>query len=156
MAKNTINEAEAINIIAAGTSIKGDLKTDGVIRLNGTLIGNLETSEKLVIGQMGKVEGDIKCKNADVEGHITGTISVTELLCQKMSKPQKSNKLDAYAKYSSIAIQMAVIITVGTVGGVKLDEFFEFEFPLLTLILSLFSVILAMYMAIKDVIKYNK
>jgi hypothetical protein len=73
-----------------------------------------------------------------------------------MSKPQKSNKLDAYAKYSSIAIQMAVIITVGTVGGVKLDEFFEFEFPLLTLILSLFSVILAMYLAIKDVIKYNK
>jgi hypothetical protein len=51
---------------------------------------------------------------------------------------------------------MAVIITVGTVGGVKLDEFFEFEFPLLTLILSLFSVILAMYLAIKDVIKYNK
>jgi cytoskeletal protein CcmA (bactofilin family) len=85
MAKNTINEAEAINIIAAGTSIKGDLKTDGVIRLNGTLIGNLETSEKLVIGQMGKVEGDIKCKNADVEGHITGTISVTELLFLKRS-----------------------------------------------------------------------
>ena len=83
MAKNSNNEIENINIIASGTSLKGDLKTDGVIRLNGTLIGNLETSEKLVIGQNGKVEGDIKCKNADVEGNITGTISVQGLLSLK-------------------------------------------------------------------------
>jgi len=80
MAKSNNNEIENINIIAAGTSIKGDLRTDGVIRLNGTLVGNLETSEKLVIGQNGKVEGDVKCKNADVEGRIEGTISVQGLL----------------------------------------------------------------------------
>ncbi|MBN2668111.1 MAG: polymer-forming cytoskeletal protein [Bacteroidales bacterium] len=83
MAKITNTEVEAINIIAAGTSIQGDLKTDGDIRLNGTLKGNLETTEKLVIGPMGKVEGDIKCKNADVEGTIIGTIRVTELLFLK-------------------------------------------------------------------------
>ena len=85
MAKNNINEADTINIIAAGTSIKGDLKTDGVIRLNGTLIGNLETSEKLVIGQNGKVEGEVKCKNADVEGAVMGVIYVQELLSLKRS-----------------------------------------------------------------------
>ena len=71
-------------------------------------------------------------------------------------QPQKPNKLNAYAKYSAIAIQMAVIITMGTLGGVKLDELFDFEFPLMTLILSLSSVILSMYLAIKDVIKYNQ
>ncbi len=83
MAKNNNNEIDNINIIAAGTSIQGDLKTDGVIRLNGTLRGNLETSEKLVIGQNGKVEGDVKCKNADVEGNVIGTISVQGLLSLK-------------------------------------------------------------------------
>ena len=83
MAKNNINEAEAINIIAAGTSITGDLKTDGVIRLNGTLVGNLETSEKLVVGQNGKVEGEVKCKSADIEGKIIGVISVQDLLSLK-------------------------------------------------------------------------
>ncbi len=71
-------------------------------------------------------------------------------------KPQKPNKLNAYAKYSAIAIQMAVIITAFTIGGVKLDEYFEFEFPLMTLILSLSSVIVSMYLAIKDIIRYNK
>lgn len=85
MAKSNINEAETINIIAAGTSIQGDLKTDGVIRLNGTLVGNLETSEKLVIGQNGKVEGQVKCKNADIEGKIFGVISVQELLSLKQT-----------------------------------------------------------------------
>jgi len=82
MAKNN-NEIETINIIAAGTTIKGDLKTDGVIRLNGALEGNLETSEKLVLGQNGKVIGDIKCKNADIEGKISGTINVQDLLSLK-------------------------------------------------------------------------
>ena len=83
MAKSNINEAEAINIIAAGTSITGDLKTEGVIRLNGTLVGNLETTEKLVIGQNGKVEGEVKCKSADIEGKIMGIISVQDLLSLK-------------------------------------------------------------------------
>ncbi len=83
MAKVQTNEIDAINIIAAGTSITGDLKTEGVIRLNGSLTGNLETSEKLVIGQKGRVEGEVRCKNADIEGKVFGTIHVKELLSLK-------------------------------------------------------------------------
>ncbi len=83
MAKVQANEVDTINIIAAGTTITGDLKTAGVIRLNGSLTGNLETSEKLVIGQKGRVEGEVKCKNADIEGKISGTINVQELLSLK-------------------------------------------------------------------------
>ena len=85
MAKNNNTEIDTINIIAAGTTINGDLKTDGVIRLNGALKGNLETAEKLVLGHNGKVEGDIKCKNADIEGTIVGTLNVQELLSLKRS-----------------------------------------------------------------------
>ena len=85
MAKNNNSDVDNINIIASGTSIKGDLKTDGVIRLNGTLEGNLETLEKLVLGQNGTVSGEIKCKNADIEGSINGTIQVQELLSLKKS-----------------------------------------------------------------------
>ena len=85
MAKNINSEVDNINIIASGTSIKGDLKTDGVIRLNGHLEGNLQTQEKLVLGQNGMVTGEIKCKNADIEGSINGKIQVQELLCLKKS-----------------------------------------------------------------------
>ena len=85
MAKNNNTEIDSINIIATRTTIIGDLKTDGVIRLNGSLKGNLETAEKLVLGLNGNVEGEIKCKNADIEGSITGTLNVQELLSLKRS-----------------------------------------------------------------------
>jgi len=80
MAKIIPNEVELINIISAGTVIVGDIKTDGVIRLNGSLTGNLDTLEKLVIGQNGKIVGDVTCKSADIEGEILGTLKVNELL----------------------------------------------------------------------------
>lgn len=69
----------------------------------------------------------------------------------KINKPKKD--LNAYVKYSSLAIQMGVIIAGGTFGGVQLDKLTGWEFPVFTLILSLGSVALAIYFAIKDFIK---
>ncbi|MCX6234899.1 MAG: AtpZ/AtpI family protein [Bacteroidetes bacterium] len=70
-------------------------------------------------------------------------------------KNQKSKKrsLDNYARYSSIAFQMLFIILAGVFAGVKLDDLVNIRFPVFTIILSLGSVVLAIYYAIKDVIK---
>ena len=45
-------------------------------------------------------------------------------MTDKTNKPQKDQKrpLNAYARYSGIAIQMFAIIAIGTYVGVKLDE----------------------------------
>ncbi|MCD6178801.1 MAG: AtpZ/AtpI family protein [Bacteroidales bacterium] len=69
----------------------------------------------------------------------------------KTNKPKKD--LNAYVKYSGLALQMGVIIGVGMFGGVQLDKLTSWQFPLFTLILSLASVALAIYIAIKDFIK---
>ncbi len=68
---------------------------------------------------------------------------------------QEKNKLPAYAKYSSIAIQMAVIITLGIFSGFKIDEYLSLKFPVFTIILATLAVALAVYLAIKDIIRYN-
>jgi len=52
-------------------------------------------------------------------------------------------------------MQMLVIIGLGTWGGIKLDEITELS-PLFTVLLSLASVAIAIYHAIKDFIKMNK
>jgi hypothetical protein len=52
-----------------------------------------------------------------------------------------------------MAVMMAVIITGGVLGGVKLDELTGWEFPLFTLVLTLLSVFLAIYYFIRDVLK---
>lgn len=67
-----------------------------------------------------------------------------------MTKPKK-RPLDQFLKFSSIAIQMGVIIGAGTYAGLKLDEYLEKEFPLFTLILSLVAVFGALYFVIKEV-----
>ena len=73
---------------------------------------------------------------------------------KKKNKKDDINKsLKSYAKYSGIAFQMAAIIFLGTWGGYKLDEYFGFKKHILTLILSLLSVVIAIYYAVKDFIK---
>jgi cytoskeletal protein CcmA (bactofilin family) len=68
------------NRIVEGTIIKGDIVSQTDFRLDGELIGNFFSTGKLVIGPAGIITGDIKCKNADIEGEFKGIIQVTELL----------------------------------------------------------------------------
>lgn len=84
MAKyNETETTTAINLIGAGTEITGDVNSNGDIRIDGTLTGNLKTAGKVVIGETGKVNGEIDCKNSEVLGEIKGKIKVSELLSLK-------------------------------------------------------------------------
>jgi cytoskeletal protein CcmA (bactofilin family) len=85
MAKYNETEPAAINLISNGTDITGDVKSSGDIRIDGTLTGNLNTKGKVVIGQTGKVNGEVICKNSEVSGIIEGKISVSQLLILKAS-----------------------------------------------------------------------
>ena len=68
------------SIIAAGTTLKGDITSNGDIRIDGTLQGNIHCNAKVVIGSNGMVAGDIGGQQADIMGKVTGTIKVKELL----------------------------------------------------------------------------
>ena len=77
------SDTNGINIIGIGTRITGDINSNGDIRVDGSLTGKLITKGKVVIGETGKVNGEISCKNSDVEGSIEGKITVVELLALK-------------------------------------------------------------------------
>ncbi len=83
MAKFNEPENNAINLIGVGTSIRGDLESTGDLRIDGTLVGNLKTKGKVVVGATGEIKGEIFCKNSDVEGKVEGKIHVQELLSLK-------------------------------------------------------------------------
>jgi cytoskeletal protein CcmA (bactofilin family) len=67
-------------LIGAGTTIKGDLISNGDVRIDGTLIGNISGSAKVLIGQEGAVQGDIEGQQADIQGKVTGKLHIRELL----------------------------------------------------------------------------
>lgn len=71
-------------------------------------------------------------------------------------KNNKSNKpkFDGYIKYSGIASQMMIIICAGVFGGLKLDEYCQTK-PIFTAILSVISVLFAIYYSIKDLINHK-
>jgi len=82
MAKET-EQANQINIIGAGTTIKGDIDCNGDMRIDGKVTGNINVQGKIVIGQTGNINGQINCKNSEIEGKVEGKIFVGELLVLK-------------------------------------------------------------------------
>jgi len=83
MAKATNGDAQSVNMLGAGTTIKGDIQSNGDFRIDGTLIGSITSKGKIVIGQTGNVDGEVNCKNADISGQVKAQISVSELLTLK-------------------------------------------------------------------------
>ena len=73
----------SINLIGAGTTIEGDIKSSGDIRVDGTVLGSVQSKAKVVLGSTGLVDGDINCQNADISGTIKGKTVVSELLFLK-------------------------------------------------------------------------
>jgi cytoskeletal protein CcmA (bactofilin family) len=72
-----------VNLIGAGTKIKGNIQSEGDIRIDGTLIGTITSKGKVVVGSTGTVEGEITCENADISGTIKVKISVSNILLLK-------------------------------------------------------------------------
>lgn len=67
-------------IISAGTTLKGDISSKNDLRIDGTIIGNISSTAKIVIGSSGVVEGDLNGNQADVVGKVSGNIRAKELL----------------------------------------------------------------------------
>lgn len=99
MADNQVSDPNSRNLIGKGTTITGELHSDGVVRLDGTIKGNLTTKGKLVIGESGAVFGDIRCQNADISGKVEGKIIVKELLSLKETSKIKG---EIYTKQLTI------------------------------------------------------
>lgn len=75
----------ALNSLVKGTHIEGTLSSENDIRIDGTIKGTLVCKSKVIIGPSGFVDGEIKCKNALIEGRFIGTLNVQGLLHIKES-----------------------------------------------------------------------
>ncbi|MBL7755983.1 MAG: polymer-forming cytoskeletal protein [Chitinophagaceae bacterium] len=67
-------------LIGAGTTLKGDIHSNSDLRIDGTIVGNIHSTAKVVVGANGTVEGDITGLQADVIGKVAGNIKVKDLL----------------------------------------------------------------------------
>lgn len=71
------------NIIAKGTKIVGDFFSEGDLRVDGIIEGNIQTPGKVVVGKDGEISGKLSCSNAYFEGKLTGTLELSGTLTLK-------------------------------------------------------------------------
>lgn len=83
--KEPISGGSSSNRILQGTAIEGEVKSDGDFRVDGYIKGTIAITGKLVVGEKGHVNGDIKCGSATVSGRLEGKLMVEDLLSLEAS-----------------------------------------------------------------------
>lgn len=65
-------------LIGTDTTFKGNIVSNKTIRIDGKMVGNIEKSEGVIIGDTADIKGNITAKYVVVGGKIEGNISATE------------------------------------------------------------------------------
>ncbi|MCU0345466.1 MAG: polymer-forming cytoskeletal protein [Saprospiraceae bacterium] len=73
---NSSKESQDTCVVATGTNIEGKFSSTENVRLDGLVKGEVKCSQRLVMGETGKVEGNIRTKDAIIMGTIEGEIVV--------------------------------------------------------------------------------
>lgn len=61
-------------VIGGTTSLRGDVKTDGTIRIDGLVEGDVESASNIIVGKTGKILGALHAQKVLVAGAVKGNI----------------------------------------------------------------------------------
>lgn len=76
-------QSNSTNTISKGTIVKGDIESFGNVRIEGKVVGNVKSKSKVAFGSSSQLDGSVLAQNAEIAGHISGTVEVTEVLVLK-------------------------------------------------------------------------
>ena len=80
MSKPVISEVKALNTIAQDTKVKANIESDGDIRIDGILEGDLDCKGRVVVGPDSKLMVRFVVPAQKSLGFINGEIVVKDLL----------------------------------------------------------------------------
>jgi cytoskeletal protein CcmA (bactofilin family) len=70
--------ATSLSIVGAGMTVRGDLETDGVVKVEGTVDGHVKAGLQVLVAKGGVVHGDIETTETVVGGTVNGAIRARE------------------------------------------------------------------------------
>jgi cytoskeletal protein CcmA (bactofilin family) len=68
------------SVIANNTIITGNIRTEGSIRVDGKIVGNVVTQADAAIGMNGLIEGSVDARNITLAGKVMGTLTASQKL----------------------------------------------------------------------------
>ena len=69
---------DELSLIGIGTVVQGKVVTEGSIRIDGTVVGDVVAKANAAIGTTGMIEGNLSAKNISLAGKANGTITAGE------------------------------------------------------------------------------
>lgn len=85
--KNNEVGKDEVTIISSGVEVEGKLNSNGNIRIDGIVNGNVNAKGNVTIGESGRIKGDIIAGVVIVGGSVDGSIEAKE----KLTLESKSN-----------------------------------------------------------------
>jgi cytoskeletal protein CcmA (bactofilin family) len=67
-----------LTIIAAGTRVTGDVESDGVVKVEGEVVGGVRAERQVLVARGGRVEGDVVSPDAVLGGVVQGSVAAEE------------------------------------------------------------------------------
>lgn len=93
--KKEVSPASDITILSAGAKIEGKFYSDGNVRVDGKVLGEVMVNGNLTLGESCEIKGDIKAMNITVSGNIEGTVTASDKI---ILVAKSSLKGDLFAK----------------------------------------------------------
>jgi len=74
------SHSDETTIISNGVKIDGKLTSGGNIRVEGEIQGDISSQKNIVVGEGGKVNGQINADSITIGGKVSGTVKAKEKL----------------------------------------------------------------------------
>jgi len=74
MGRRKIRAEEVSGFLDHGTTVTGELRFSGTLRIEGEFHGSITSEDTLTIGQHAEVHADIRAGEVEIHGRVTGTV----------------------------------------------------------------------------------
>ena len=105
------------SLIADDISIEGNIKGDGELQVDGTVVGDVAIA-RLTIGESGRIDGSITADVAEVRGRVTGAITAKQVrlyasahIDGDITHEQLTMEAGAYFQGRSLRLQRQAVAT---------------------------------------------
>lgn len=72
--KRNYSETKVVTIIGHGTTVVGEVKSQGTIRVEGVVSGRIHSDDTIVVHETGKVKADLVAGQVVISGEVEGNV----------------------------------------------------------------------------------
>jgi cytoskeletal protein CcmA (bactofilin family) len=105
--KNEATGETTLSVIAVGATITGELESNGIVKIEGHVVGSVKAVRQVLVAKGGVIDGDIFTDEAIVGGEVRGGI-----YAERRTEIQADSKISG-----DIVTQSVVVHEGGEVNG---------------------------------------